>query len=301
MINLPEHPWDTAEVFIPASPVNRENLVSGIKTAEDLGIQFIHPTTTLSTSHLISKVGSMPYLAATDHIQSQLFSKLVNSRSHIIWCARGGYGSLRWLDLIDWTIFETDKTIPVFIGFSDCTFLFSAMLKRGARVLHAPLLTTLPDTSQEATAALKNFLSAGILCDIEGTTLTQGKATGTLIGGNLTCLCHLIGTRHEPRWEGAILLIEDHHEALYRIDRMLTHLLMSGRLNTVKGIVIGHLSDTAADTATVNLLLKDRLEKLDIPIATNIPAGHKKENYPLLMGAQYKLVAHSRKAILSMC
>ncbi|RPI49523.1 MAG: LD-carboxypeptidase, partial [Deltaproteobacteria bacterium] len=118
---------------------------------------------------------------------------------------------------------------------------------------------------------------------------SPGKAKGPLIGGNLTCITHLIGTAYEPKWDGAILLIEDHKEALYRLDRMLTQLLLTGGLSRLAGIAVGRIQGTGKPEKLLQTMLQDRLSSIVIPIITDLPVGHIPDNYPLLIGGYYEL------------
>ena len=233
--------------------------------------------------------GSLAYLADTDQNQAQRFEKRLMSHDlDFIWGVRGGYGCLRWLKWINWDLLTRHS--PMIIGYSDLTFIHAAINSQGMVSLHAPMITSLPTLSYDARQALWQALK-GQLPKLTGKGLFHGRAEGILIGGNLTCLCHTIGTPFEPPWEGAILVLEDHKEPLYRIDRMLTQLLLSGRLNKLAGLAVGNMKDTGFPEKTLVSLLKDRLCGLGIPVIYELPIGHVPDNYPILLGGLYVLDA----------
>ncbi|HID97003.1 MAG TPA: hypothetical protein EYP57_02270 [Thermodesulfobacteriaceae bacterium] len=150
------------------------------------------------------------------------------------------------------------------------------------------MVSTLPETSDSARHAILRCLSSGHFPVLSGRPLSGGLASGRLIGGNLTCLAHLLCTDSEPPWGNAILLLEEHNEAPYRIDRMLTQLLQAGRLERLTGIAIGQIcSEDSPDL--INSLLKDRFKSLTFPVLTGLPVGHRPDNFPLLLGSEYIL------------
>ena len=273
-------------LFAPSSPLESEKLDAGLKIIEEKApwIEIINDTFTDQTEDM----PSLPYLAGKDQLQAGRFTNLLLDTSiDIVWCLRGGYGSSRWLSMVPWD--RIGHEASVLIGFSDVSFLHSALFQQGHLSIHGPLISTLPNTTGSARKALWTCLDQGEFPSLSGTTLSPGKAKGPLIGGNLTCITHLIGTAYEPGWDGAILLIEDHNEALYRLDRMLTQLLLAGRLSRLAGIAVGRLQETGKPEKVSQTLLQDRLRSLGIPIITDLSVGHIPDNYPLLMGQDYEL------------
>ncbi|MEA1866757.1 MAG: LD-carboxypeptidase [Thermodesulfobacteriota bacterium] len=273
-------------LFAPSSPLESEKLNTGLKIIEEKApwIEIINDIFTDQTEDM----PSLPYLAGTDQLQAGKFTNLLlNIYIDIVWCLRGGYGSLRWLSMVPWDRIRHEA--PVLIGFSDVSFLHSALSQQGHLSIHGPLISTLPITTGPAEKALWTCLDQGEFPSLSGTPLSPGKAKGPLIGGNLTCVTHLIGTAYEPGWDGAILLIEDHNEAFYRLDRMLTQLLLTRRLSRLAGIAVGQLLGSKKSERLLQILLQDRLNSLKIPIITDLPVGHIPDNYPLLMGQDYEL------------
>lgn len=243
-----------------------------------------------------NKNPTLPYLANSDMEKARLFNEFLSKNEALtVWFSRGGYGTSRWVDKI-----SLKATLPkiqekTFIGFSDLTFLAAKCIKAGLTFLHAPLVSTLTKTSSEARMALYRFLLKTELPGLSGKALTKGACTGRLIGGNLTCLCHTIGTSLEPPWQEAIVFLEECNEDIYRIDRMLTHLEGSGALRKVRGIALGSFTFDKKANENKKLLvdlLKDRLFHLGVPIIYDLPAGHCLNNMPLLLGATYELDAN---------
>ncbi|MEA3385525.1 MAG: LD-carboxypeptidase [Thermodesulfobacteriota bacterium] len=272
--------------FAPSSPLESEKLDAGLKIIEEKApwIEIINDTLTDQTKDM----PSLPYLAGKDQLQAGRFTNLILDTSiDIVWCLRGGYGSLRWLSMVPWD--RIGHKAPVLIGFSDASFLHSALSQQGHLSIHGPLISTLPITTGPAKKALWTCLDQGEFPSLSGTTLSPGKAKGPLIGGNLTCVTHLIGTAYEPKWDRTILLIEDNNEALYRLDRMLTQLLLTGRLSSLAGIAVGRLQGTGKPKKLLQILLQDRLSSIGVPIIIDLPVGHIPDNYPLLIGGYYEL------------
>lgn len=272
--------------FSPSSPADPEKIQRGMKL-----IQANLPQAQIMLFPTTSASSMFSYLAQTDLHQAELFQNLLtDSQFDLVWAMRGGYGSLRWLNKVDWQALHSSRHTPPLIGFSDVTFLHSALLGiQWPNLIHGPLLTTLAKTDAQGLDDLWHLLQTGIPSGLSGEPLLSGRATGHLIGGNLTCLVHTIGTAFEPPWEKGILVIEDHNEALYRIDRMLTHLKLTGRLSKLVGIAAGEIRHTSFEDAQLKALLLDRLKDLNIPVIWKLPLGHGERNMPVMLGKKYKL------------
>lgn len=123
---------------------------------------------------------------------------------------------------------------------------------------------------------------------LAGYPLFGGKTTGLLMGGNLSLLCMLVGTSFMPNLSGCILFIEDKGEALYRVDRMLTHLALSGSLDGIRGVITGHFVN-CGDPAAIDDLIKERFEPMGIPVAAGFSLGHGPDNTTLPLGIPAEL------------
>jgi muramoyltetrapeptide carboxypeptidase len=210
-----------------------------------------------------------------------------DNKVRAIFCARGGYGSLRILDRIDYTLLS--KHPKIFVGYSDITALLLAIYKKtGLVTFHGPVIKELSKRSIGNLESVLNLVSSDGLIELElvgGRSLKPGRATGILLGGNLSLICNLIGSPFMPSLKGAILFIEEKGEDLYRIDRMLAHLRLSGILKESRGLVAGAF-EGCGDRASIDRLLLDTVSDLNIPLVTGLPVGHGLINVSLPIGLQ---------------
>ncbi|MBW1796939.1 MAG: LD-carboxypeptidase [Deltaproteobacteria bacterium] len=273
---------DSIGVISPAGPLDETGLQSGIEILESSGfkVRLAH--------HVYSR---LDYLAGEDEARLEdLHGMFRDSDIKAVFCARGGYGTTRLLDKIKYDLIRQNPKILV--GYSDITALLLAIQKRtGLITFHGPVVRELASGHQGNYDNLISLLSSDKplkLSLAKGNVLIPGRATGSLIGGNLSLICHLIGTPFLPSLDGCILFMEDREEPLYRIDRMLTHLKLSGQLGGLSGLVAGKFEE-CGDTSTINGLLMDVLSDLDIPIATGLEVGHGHKNLSLPLGLPTEL------------
>jgi muramoyltetrapeptide carboxypeptidase len=206
--------------------------------------------------------------------------------------ARGGYGTTRLLDALEPA--QILAAARWLVGFSDLTALHALWARAGVCSIHGPMVASLADAPVHVAEALFHLLEGGLPRPMHGLTcVVPGRATGPLLGGNLTVLTALVGTPHMPNLDGSVLLLEDVTERPYRIDRMLTTLRSSGALRGLRGVVLGQFTDCAPgpDGDTAHDVLVERLASLGIPMVANAPVGHVPENMPVLLGAQVELDA----------
>lgn len=219
-----------------------------------------------------------------------------------IWCARGGYGTVRIIDRLDFTKFL--KHPKWVIGFSDVTVLHSHLHNLGVQTIHAIMPITVEGNTIEAIDSLKN--------DLFGKTNTYetpfeignkiGKGTGVLVGGNLSMLYSLLGSGSAIQTDGKILFIEDLDEYLYHIDRMMLNLKRNGYFNNLKGLVVGgmtkmHDNDIPFGKTAEEIIL-DAVSEYDFPVAFNFPAGHVNDNRSLRFGSQIEFVVTATRTTL---
>jgi muramoyltetrapeptide carboxypeptidase len=226
------------------------------------------------------------YLAGHDEARlDDLHGMLQDREIRAIFCARGGYGSLRLLDRINYDLAIQNQKILV--GYSDITALLIAVqAKTGLITFHGPMVRDLECGHQRNLGNLLSLISSDKheKIDISGcTVLVPGKAEGPLIGGNLSLICHLLGTPFMPSLDGCILFLEDRGEAPYRLDRMLTHLALTGRLKRIAGLIAGQFIE-CGETADINRLLLDVISELGIPLVSGFPIGHGSQNLALPLG-----------------
>lgn len=239
----------------------------------------------------------LDYIAGTDaHRVSDLNRALGDPAIDGIWCLRGGYGVLRLLEMVD---FEALRRTPkAVIGFSDITALHASIgTKAGVVSYHGP--TARGKLSAFSKASLKRAVTCGV--DSAGAveraeTLVGGAARGRLAGGNLAVLMALAGTSYFPDLEGSILVLEDVNEPVYRIDRMLRHLRLTGALSGVAGLVFGAFTErgNADDSAPLARVLRETAEAIGVPCLAGAPIGHIDEQWTLPLGAVAELNATDR-------
>jgi muramoyltetrapeptide carboxypeptidase len=224
-----------------------------------------------------------------------------------IFCARGGIGSYRLLDLLDYDLIK--KNPKIFCGFSDITTLLTAFyVKCGLVGFHAPMGWNFIDPDPALPPNLKDNLM-GQLLGVEqvfplARPLREGKAEGRLLGGNLCLLQNLIGTTYDLDTGGAILFIEDTEERWSAFDRTLHHMALAGKFKNIKALIVGELVDMREeDGALWGDDYRDALKKLvpaGIPIVTNFPCGHGKNMATLPIGIAAGLEIGPKTTVLKL-
>lgn len=234
------------------------------------------------------------YLAGRDDVRLSDLNRAINDDSvDGIWCIRGGYGAMRLLPDIDYAALRNNPR-PL-IGFSDITALHAGIYREcGIVSFHGPTARgTLSDFSRESlmSAVRDQEDSCGVASG--GRVLRPGRARGRLAGGNLSLIASLMGTPWSVDFDGAILVIEDIEEAVYRVDRMLTQLLLAGALQNCAGLVIGDFKPPAdekdADNRKIDDVFAEAAEKAGIPCFAGAPFGHITDQWTIPLGAVAEL------------
>ena len=283
-------PGDTIGVVAPAGPFDRQTFFRGARIIEDMGFNIFIPPGLFEKNR---------YLAGSDKHRVQLVNQLFADKSiDAIICARGGYGSMRILSMLD---FDAIKNNPkVFIGFSDITILLSVLFTRCKLVtFHGPVVTSLADASEETKLSLFSNVTSDSNLEIQlssGRTIKPGVATGEICGGNLTMLCHLVGTPFAPDFENKILFLEDRGEAPYRIDRMLIHMELAGCFRGVSGIILGAFEECGPIEDVIKIIV-EIFEKYPVPILAGLDAGHGSHNLTIPLGIEATLDADRHSLI----
>jgi muramoyltetrapeptide carboxypeptidase len=232
------------------------------------------------------------YLAGSDRHRCQQFLDAWNDpECSAIICARGGYGSTRLLEILDWQDLEA---FPKWlIGFSDITALqWGLAAHKQIASLHGAVASTLGNQPPESIEQFFDWLEGKIsTVELAGEGWGGGKAQGLLLAGNLNVATHLLGTSLCPDMENVILSFEDVAEPPYKVDRMLTHWRLSGLLQKVKGIALGRFSQSQVTNPSLAMgeVWRDRLQDLNIPLVVNLPFGHDGVNIPLCNGCSTEL------------
>lgn len=285
----PVAPGDTIGLIAPAgSIINKSNFEAGLRILENRGYKAKY------SRRLINAKG---YLAGTDQNRAEEFMRLWSDPEiKGLVAARGGYGSMRMIDLIDMQ--QIRKNPKILIGFSDLTVLLTAIQKKtGLVTYHGPVVTTLASINKKSLTCFFKVLEGEFSSGLKSTRfkiLRDGNAEGILLGGNLTTLVHTIGTPHELPWHQAILFIEDIGEAPYRLDRLLTHLAQAGRLQKIKGLILGTFTnEEKKEKALLKRTVQNRVLELlagyDIPIWTDLPVGHSGRNITVPIGVKVEM------------
>lgn len=214
-----------------------------------------------------------------------------------IWCLRGGYGAMRILDAIDYDALGARPR--ALIGYSDITALHLAFAARVPELVtfHGPTaraeLTPFSRTSLEA-AVVRGVDSCGRATAAR--TLRGGSADGRLAGGNLSLLAALVGTPYGPHFDGAIVVLEDVTEAVYRVDRMLRQLLLAGTFDGCRAIAFGHCTQCPEECEddgrrTLDAVVREIADALRVPAILGIPVGHIEDQWTIPLGARATLDA----------
>ncbi len=242
------------------------------------------------------------YFAATDADRiSDFNAALRNDSIDAIWCLRGGYGVMRILEHLDYDAMR--KHPKPIMGYSDISALHAAV-GRACEIVsyHSPnARTPLTAFARESfeRALLRGVDSCGVAP--RARTIRGGVARGRLAGGNLSLISSLAGTPYLPDLDGAILVVEDTNEGLYRVDRMLTQLALAGELAGLAGIAFGYCTSCGADESpgdtrlsrTLDDLLAEFASALNIPCIVGIPMGHVDDQWTIPLGAAATLDADS--------
>ena len=240
-------------------------------------------------------------LAGTDEQRTADFQEQMdNPNIKAIWCVRGGYGTVKIIDKLDFNKFKQNP--KWIIGFSDVTVLHGHLNRMGIESLHATMPVAIPRATEEA----KNSLCAALFGEKLQYTLEcdalnhNGKAKGELVGGNLSILYSLLGSESAIDCADKILFIEDLDEYLYHVDRMMMNLKRNGCLQSLKGIIVGAMTEMKDNEIPWGRnaleIIEDNVKGLNIPIIYNFPAGHIRDNRALIFGRQVSMEVNAEQS-----
>jgi muramoyltetrapeptide carboxypeptidase len=287
-------PGSRVSLVAAAGPLPAGALDRAVKRVRELGWE------PLVGPHAAGRVG---FLAGTDSERlHDLQEALRSAENDAIWCLRGGYGTMRLLPRIDWSpLRERPRAL---IGFSDNTALhLAAGQAAGVVTFHGPhpAPPELPAFARENLfRVVAHTRAAGVLPFPQGgppraASLVPGVAEGRLVGGNLAILAATAGTPYQLRARGRILFLEEVGEPAYRIDRLLTQLLLAGILDGAAGVAAGAFTESPdageGGIPPVAEILQERLAPLGVPVAFGFPFGHVPESWTLPIGVRARLDA----------
>jgi muramoyltetrapeptide carboxypeptidase len=241
-----------------------------------------------------------------DERLSDLNDALRDDDIDAVWCLRGGYGAMRLLEGLDYAALR--KRPKALIGYSDITAFHCAIATRcGLSTIHGPTArsTLTPFSERSLRAAV---FREGDPCGEapKARTLVKGRARGHLMGGNLALLTALHGTPYQPRYEGAILVLEDVNEAPYRIERMLLQLRLSGSLQSCAALAFGSFTNTGekdsglGGTRTLEAVIQEAADLAGVPALAGVPVGHIDDQWSIPLGMEAELDADEKRLTVKM-
>ncbi|WP_114784924.1 S66 peptidase family protein [Botryobacter ruber] len=282
----PLRPGDTIAIVATARKISLQEIEPAIRVFESWGLEVV-----------VGRTIGADYnqFAGDDRLRLlDLQQMLDNPAIKAIVCARGGYGTTRIVDQVDFSFFrENPKWL---VGFSDVTTLHSHVHNFGIESVHAimPVVFTKAGTAEAIESLRQVLFGEPIGYTIAPHPLNRtGAAQGQLVGGNLSMLHTLTGTRSDIRTEGKILFLEDLDEYLYHIDRMLVHLDRSGKLANLAGLVVGYMSDMNDNAIPFGKdayeIIAEHTGKYDYPVCFGFPVGHEPHNLAMVCGREARL------------
>jgi muramoyltetrapeptide carboxypeptidase len=283
-------PGDTIGIVAPASPFDADLFDEGIKTLESMGYRTHVPDDLFERN---------AYLAGSDEHRIDILHRLLaDSKIKAIVCARGGYGSMRLLPLLDFSLIQ--KNPKIIFGLSDISALLSAIYsKTGLVTFHGPMITTLANAPLETREAMIAAISPDQPHKVEmdnGTKIRSGSASGRICGGNLNTLNHLMGTPFAPDFRDHLLFLEDRGEKPYRIDRMLTQMKQADCFQNLAGLILGDFIDCGSPQEIIRIFT-DAFDDVSIPIVAGCESGHGKQNLTIPLGLEATLDADNCKLL----
>ncbi len=279
-------PGSTIALVAPAGTFDTEQCEEGARILRAAGF------TLVPGKHAFKRRG---YLAGADRERLvDLTEALTNPAIEAVICIRGGYGSGRLLPLID---FQSLPAAPkLFLGHSDITFLHLGLAARaGWTTFHGPNLIGMSAGENKTQTVLDLLCGKSSFHWTLGPeqVLKPGRVEGPVFGGNLSCLTRLIGTPYMPDTAGALLLIEDCGEALYRLDRMMNHLRLASVLQRLGAILLGDF-DRCGREEEIYAMLLEHVSDCSFPVVCGLPFGHGARNDVIPLGAPFLLDTNER-------
>ncbi len=282
-------------ILAASGPSKLENIVEGVRAIEKRGYRV-----TLADNIAYTYRG---YLAGTDEQRAAEVNRFFRSPEYdAFFFARGGYGAMRILKSIDYRALADDPR-PV-IGFSDVTALHQAIATQAnLGSFHGPMvnLDFRNGLSPFNESWLWSMLSGKAPLEFEFPSediIAEGESEGILFGGCLALTTSLVGTPYDFWIDDGIWFWEDVDEPLYRLDRMLTHLRLSGRMSHIRGVVVGSLKD-CGDEGEMRAFLREFFVPLGIPVVGNLPFGHHGNNLLMPIGTKVRLSTSAMRLIIS--
>jgi muramoyltetrapeptide carboxypeptidase len=282
---------DTVAILATARKIDELTLEPAIKLLESWGLHVV-------IGRSIGKEDNQ--LAGPDWLRATDFQEMLdNPKIKAIWAAKGGYGTVRIIDRIDFTNFK--KHPKWIVGFSDMTVLHSHINNMGIETLHAMMAISAKSATPDAIETLrKSLFGEKLEYHISANERNKnGKAKGEIVGGNLSVLYSIMGSKSQVDFKGKILFIEDLDEYLYHIDRMMMNLKRNGWFDGVKAVIVGGMTEMNDNDIPwgkdAHEIIEDVLKDYKFPIIYGFPAGHIKDNRALILGKTVSIDANDKE------
>ena len=280
-------------IAAPARMVTQEEMAFGIQWLKDMGFVPVYDDRLFNQHYIFS---------GDDDTRAAVFQDyLDNEEIEAIWLARGGYGGIRIIDKLDFTKFlQHPKWI---VGFSDGTILHGKLNRLGVPSLHAAMPFYFANKTPEAKQSLYDALTGKPLqYTFSSHHLNRcGEAEAEVVGGNLSVLIGMMGSETFPETDGKILFIEEVDEYIYHIDRMMHCLKRAGKLDRLKGLIVGGLTQIKDNAhpfgMTAEQVIAEAVSEYNYPVCFGFPAGHFDDNRAMFFGLSSRLIVTKEKVV----
>ncbi|HKJ41786.1 MAG TPA: LD-carboxypeptidase [Sunxiuqinia sp.] len=291
------HPDDRIRIVSPSGKVKEEKAGPGIELLRQAGYEVV------LGNHVFDN--HFQFAGTDEQRLDDLQRAMDDPDCKAIICARGGFGAVRIVEQLDLSAFR--KNPKWLVGFSDITLLHARIQHEGFCSIHGamPGFYLHDGEASESFTSLLNVLQGDSFhVDVPAHEFNRnGQVTGELVGGNLSIVYSLLGTRYDLEMDGKILFIEDLSEYLYYLDRMMHSLKLSGKLKKLKGLVVGGFTEMKDNDSPFGQsaleIIRNVVKEFDFPVCYDFPAGHLDRNLPLVFGAEYSLQVSDQKTSLS--
>ncbi|AHW59896.1 muramoyltetrapeptide carboxypeptidase [Draconibacterium orientale] len=284
----PIKPGSTIRIVSPAGKIDKKYVMPAVNWLEEQGY------TVKLGEHVFAR--HFQFAGTDEQRAADVQEALDDSDCDAIICSRGGYGTVRIIQRLDFTQFL--KKPKWLVGFSDITILHSRLHNLNVPTIHGVMPRYFLDGKgaprEDLMSMMKLIKGEGISYEVDATEFDRrGAATGQLLGGNLSIVNSLHGTKYDIDTAGKILFLEDIDEFLYHTDRMVHQLKLSGKLDNLAGLILGDFTDMKDNESpfgqTVHEIFAEAVKDRDYPVCYGFPGGHDKKNLALAFGREWQL------------